>query len=142
MMWPFNRRSKPVPVMPEVRKSFLERWIGTMETSSKQLLWFLMLHACFWIDLSYLLAWCGREQIAEALSTTVCTTILGAIIAYLTTSTVQNISKYNPKFGGSPAPVPSTNYEEPMDPDEDVVLVEPDNGTTDEPSDNEEEVVG
>ena len=137
MMWPFKRRRKTIPVIPERRPTLKEHW--NQLTTSKKLVWFLIINAVVWIYCSYLLAWFGREQIAESLSTTVCSTILGAMITYLTTSTIQNISKYNPKVGGTPIDC-STNYEEPLDLGDDPVNTEgPDAEFTDEP---EEEVVG
>ena len=139
MMSIFKRKPKTVPVIPEEKLSFFQHWVTKLESTSKQLMWFITFNAIIWVYLSYLLAWFGKEQIAESLSTTVCSTILGAMITYLTTSTIQNISKYNPKVGGTPIDC-STNYEEPLDLGDDPVNTEgPDAEFTDE---LEEEVVG
>lgn len=129
------RRS--VPVDPTTRETFRDRLAKTFDSTGKQLMWFLTINACIWIYLSYGLAWSGREQIAEALSSTVCSTILGAVITYLCTSTVSNVSKYNPKFGGTPV---GAKIEE-IVPDEGEVEVNFD-GPDDSGETNTEEVVG
>lgn len=43
----------------------------------------------------------GKDQIAESLSSNVCTVIIGQIIAYFLTKTVENVFKNN-NFGGPP----------------------------------------
>ena len=101
----FRRKKKlpkTVPVVADDHPSFLERWLKTTSSTAKQLMWFLTVNAVIWIYMSYLLAWFGKDQIAESLSTNVCTVILGGMIGYLTSSTIQNLSKYNPKLGGIP----------------------------------------
>ena len=55
-----------------VKKTFTKKWVS-------RLLWF----GCIWISLSYVLAFLGREQIAESLSTTVATVIIATILGYL-----------------------------------------------------------
>jgi len=132
----FRRRRKTIPVIPEKRPTFKERW--NQLTTSKKLVWFLIINAVVWIYCSYLLAWFGREQIAESLSSNVCTVIIGGILGYLGTSTLENVSKYNPKFGGSPK-LHGTNYEEPLDIGEEP---EPEEPVTPETEENQEEVLG
>ena len=95
-------RRKNVPVDGRIDDGFGEKLKKTIESTSKQVVWILVLNGILWVWASYVLAACGKEQIAESLSTTVCTTILGTVISYHLTSTISNISKYNPKFGGSP----------------------------------------
>ena len=115
-MFFFKRKARVVPVMPEQKPTLLSIWRNS--TTTKRLVWVLMLHSCMWLDCSYLLAWTGHEQIAESLSSNVCSVIIGGIIGYMFTSTTENISKYNPKFGGTPMS-DSTNYTEPIaEPDE------------------------
>ena len=127
---------RSVPVDPTTKETFRDRLSKTVDSTGKQLMWLLTINACIWIYMSYGLAWSGREQIAEALSSTICTTILGTVIAYLSTSTVSNISKYNPKFGGTPAGVKI----EDVIPDEPEVEVNFDG--PDDPGETNEEVVG
>ena len=69
-------------------------------TNSQKLIWVYTINGAIWVYMSYLLAWTGRENIAEALSQTVCTVILGQIGFYLVTKTVENIFRYNDNIGG------------------------------------------
>ena len=48
--------------------------------------------------LSYVLAWFGKEQIAEQLSSTIATVIIGVTIPYFITKTVENVSKYGSRL--------------------------------------------
>ena len=50
---------------------------------------------------SYVLAWFDKIEIAETLSSTVADVIVGTIIAYLCTKTVENISKYGSRLNGT-----------------------------------------
>ena len=51
--------------------TFTKRWFGI-----------ILKHSIVWVYLSYILAFMGKEQIAETLSITAVTTILGAFITY------------------------------------------------------------
>lgn len=55
-----------------LKRTFTKKWVD-------RLLWF----GCIWISLSYVLAFLGREQIAESLSETVATVIIATILGYL-----------------------------------------------------------
>ncbi len=44
--------------------------------------------------LSYVLAWFGKTDIAEELSKTIVTAVIGVVIPYLITKTIANVSKY------------------------------------------------
>jgi len=68
-------------------------------TTSKALIWIFAINAIIWIYFSYILAFLGKENIAEALSSNVCQVIIGQIAFYLITKTVENVFKYN-NFGG------------------------------------------
>lgn len=91
--------------LEEKDKSFGNLFKKSFSSTSKQIIWMLVVNGILWVWASYILAAFGKEQIAESLSTTVCTTILGATITYLCTATVQNISQYNPLVGGTPTSV-------------------------------------
>jgi len=52
--------------------TFTKRWVRN-----------LLIMGCLWISASYILAYCGRDQIAESLSTTVATVIIATILGYL-----------------------------------------------------------
>jgi len=56
-------------------KTFTKVWVN-------RLLWF----SCIWITFSYILAAMGMVTIAESLSQTACTTIIGVMIGYLAKS--------------------------------------------------------
>lgn len=64
--------------MPKKRKknnftqTFTKVWVN-------RLLWF----ACIWITFSYVLAAIGMVTIAESLSSTACTTIIGVAVSYM-----------------------------------------------------------
>lgn len=63
------------------------------DTYSKRITTFLLVNAVLWIWASYYLAWKDHAQIAQQLSQTACTTILGTIISNAVKSTVENVSK-------------------------------------------------
>ena len=52
-------------------------------------------NGCAWVWCSYLLAYLGREQIAEQLSGKAVTEIIAVILAYAIKSLVENLSKHN-----------------------------------------------
>lgn len=54
-----------------------------------------MANGTVWIYLSYGLAFLGREEIAETLSKTVVTEILGVFAAYAVKALLENLSKNN-----------------------------------------------
>lgn len=63
---------------------------------------------------SYFLAWFDKPEIAEALSKTVTTSIVGVVIPYLITKTVENVSKYGSRLNNTAKEqeVDTLNYEE------------------------------
>lgn len=69
-------------------------------STSKKIIWLLTINGILWIWCTYLLAWFDKVQIAETLSSNICTVVLGQTLGYLITSCVTNIFRYNPKFGG------------------------------------------
>ena len=48
-----------------------------------------------WVWCSYILAWMGKEQIAESLSQVALTEIIGVVLVYAIKSGVENLSKNN-----------------------------------------------
>ncbi len=64
-------------------------------STTKLLVWFFSLNSAAWIWCSYILAFLDKTQIAESLSNTVCTIVIGQMVGYLLTKTVENIFKYN-----------------------------------------------
>lgn len=73
------------------RKGAGEKQIETM----KAVLWFGMVNGCGWVWCSYLLAYLGREQIAESLSGKAVTEIISLVIAYAAKALVEQLSKNN-----------------------------------------------
>ena len=74
----------------------------TKETT-KRITWACIVNGLAWVWCSYVLAFIGREQIAETLSQVALTEIVGVMFAYCAKSTFENLSKNNkwPDKGGS-----------------------------------------
>jgi len=64
-------------------------------TFSKWIVRVLILNAIAWIWASYILAYCGRGEIAETLSKTVCVEIVAVAFVYYLKAGVENLSKNN-----------------------------------------------
>ncbi len=62
---------------------------------SKRIVWLLLLNSIVWIYLSYILAYLGRVEIAETLSTTIVVQILGVMAIYSIKALLENMSKNN-----------------------------------------------
>ena len=67
----------------------------TLQSTSKQLIWLFSINGILWIWCSYALAFMDKMQIAESLSSNVCTVVLGQMGMYLITKTLENCFKYN-----------------------------------------------
>ena len=95
--WRNRKKGKyeETPLTEKEMSQFKMRLYRTLATTSKQLIWFYAINGVAWIWCSYILAFLGKEQIAEALSSTVCEVIVGTSITYLVTSTVESVFKYN-----------------------------------------------
>lgn len=65
-----------------------------METG-KKVVWVCLINGIAWVWCSYLLAYLGREQIAESLSQVAITEIIGVVLVYCIKSLVENLSKNN-----------------------------------------------
>jgi hypothetical protein len=63
--------------------------------SMKRYVWACLINGFAWVWCSYLLAYLGREQIAESLSQVAITQIIGVILVYGVKSMVENLSKNN-----------------------------------------------
>lgn len=90
---------------------FQMRLYKTLATTSKQLIWLFAINGVIWIWCSYVLAFLGKDQIAESLSSTVCQVIIGTVGAYLVTSTIENVFKFN-TFGGR---IPTISADDELD---------------------------
>ncbi len=63
------------------------------ETYTKRITTFIIVNAVMWVWCSYILAWFGRYEIAQSLSITAVTSILGVVATNGIKSTAENISK-------------------------------------------------
>lgn len=63
--------------------------------TAKLALWTCLLMGFAWVWCSYILAFLGKDQIAESLSQVAVTEIIGVVLAYCIKSTVENLSKNN-----------------------------------------------
>lgn len=84
--------------------AYMRKQKRNLMSTSKKIIWILTINGILWIWCSYILAYLGKEQIAESLSSNVCTVIIGQTLAYLITKTVENIFKYN-DIGGKSNPI-------------------------------------
>lgn len=65
------------------------------KTTTKRLVWLCVVNGICWVWCSYLLAYLGRTAIAETLSRTAITEIIGVVLVYCAKSLFENISKNN-----------------------------------------------
>ena len=79
--------------------------IKTQKKAEKQLTFtkiaigFVLINSELQIWASYVLAFLGRDAIAEALSQQIVITIIGTMVGYFVKSLVENLSKYTTLFG-------------------------------------------
>jgi hypothetical protein len=64
-----------------------------LDSFTKIAVMLILINACGWVWCSYILAYLGRFEIAESLSQTAVTAILGAFISYAVKSAVENVKK-------------------------------------------------
>lgn len=63
--------------------------------TSKRVVWACLINGFAWVWCSYLLAYLGREQIAESLSQIAITEIVGVVLVYCAKSLFENLSRHN-----------------------------------------------
>lgn len=63
--------------------------------TSKRIVWVCLFNGFAWVWCSYVLAYLGREQIAETLSQVAITEIIGVVLVYCLKSLFENLSKNN-----------------------------------------------
>lgn len=73
------------------QKKTTKSWLGSY---TKLIVMVIIINAIAWVWCSYLLAYLGRYEIAESLSQTAISTILGTIISYCAKSLVENVNKH------------------------------------------------
>lgn len=89
-----------VPSEPPIQKPE-KKW-----TTMKLIVLVCLLNGFAWVWCSYILAWMGKEQIAESLSQVALTEIIGVVLVYAVKSVFENLSKNNswPDKPGSDPP--------------------------------------
>lgn len=120
-----NIKAKEAPIQidepdPEMENAYQEESSGGMveepapipsesgkkkATTMKVIVWVCLLNGLAWVWCSYILAWMGREQIAESLSQVALTEIIGVVLVYAIKAAVENLSKNNSwpdKHGSDP----------------------------------------
>lgn len=110
-----NIKAKEAPIQidepdPEMENVYQEESTGGMveepapspsesgkkkATTMKVIVWVCLLNGLAWVWCSYILAWMGREQIAESLSQVALTEIIGVVLVYSIKAAVENLSKNN-----------------------------------------------
>lgn len=75
-----------------------KRW-NAFNTYSKAILTFVLVNSELQIWASYLLAYLGKDAIAESLSEQVVIVIIGGLIPYFAKSLIENLSKRTTLFG-------------------------------------------
>ncbi|MBQ2767759.1 MAG: hypothetical protein IJF49_06755 [Clostridia bacterium] len=83
-----NKRNSTRKITNKVNK---KSWL---DSYTKLIVLVILINAIAWVWCSYGLAYLGRYEIAESLSQTAITTILGTVIAYCTKSTVENVNRH------------------------------------------------
>jgi hypothetical protein len=63
--------------------------------TTKKLVWLCLGNGVAWVWCSYLLAYMGRSEIAEGLSKSAVTEIIGVVLVYAVKSLAENLSKNN-----------------------------------------------
>ena len=81
----------------------------------KKLLNFIIFNSIGMMWCSYVLAWHGKETIAESLSNTVASSIVAVVIPYLITKTIENVSKYGSRLNRTTKDYDSVNNKETED---------------------------
>lgn len=71
------------------------------ESYAKIAINFILINSVLMMWCSYILAWFDKVSIAETLSSTVADVIIGTIIAYLCSKTIENVSKYGSRLNGT-----------------------------------------
>lgn len=65
------------------------------QTNTEKIVWSCLRHGFLWVDCSFILAFLEKNDIAEELSTTAVTAIIGVVLIYALKEGVANLSKNN-----------------------------------------------
>ena len=92
------KKTKGQKKLEETVKQENKRW-NAFNTYTKAILTFVLINSELQIWASYVLAYLGREAIAESLSEQVVIVIIGGLIPYFAKSLIENLSKRTTLFG-------------------------------------------
>lgn len=82
----------------EIKQLWKKRQEKKVQEYHKKLLNFIIFNSIGMMWCSYVLAWFGKETIAESLSNTVASSIVAVVIPYLITKVIENVSKYGSRL--------------------------------------------
>ena len=124
------RKKVEKSIRKEERKRFRqELLLSNMISTTKLIMWVLIINGILWIWCSYILAFMDKPQIAEALSSNVCTVIIGQIVSYFISKTIENVFKFN-NIGGPATATPISA--QPITTNKEETINEPADNTSDE----------
>ncbi|WP_300855993.1 hypothetical protein [uncultured Clostridium sp.] len=96
---------EPIEVYEEVQEGDVEEAPPSLPSSPKKkdkwitfmkvIVLFCLCNGIAWVWCSYILAWQGKEQIAESLSQVALTEIIAVVVVYAAKSVFENLSKNN-----------------------------------------------
>lgn len=92
------KKTKRQKKLEETVKQKNKRW-NAFNTYTKAILTFVLINSELQIWASYLLAYLGKDAIAESLSEQVVIVIIGGLIPYFAKSLIENLSKRTTLFG-------------------------------------------
>lgn len=93
-----NQKSQKVSFFGRIKNFFKAVAERRENEYSKRLLNLIVINSILMMWGTYILAWFGRVEIAEALSKTIATSIIAVVIGYLAKSVIENISKHTDTF--------------------------------------------
>lgn len=82
----------------KIKQLWKKRQEKKVQEYHKKLLNFIITNSIGMMWCSYVLAWFGKETIAESLSNTVASSIVAVVIPYLITKVIENVSKYGSRL--------------------------------------------
>jgi hypothetical protein len=65
------------------------------KSTTKRLVWFVLINSAAWVWCSYILAWFDKVNVVEAVSKLVITEIIAVILIYGLKSLFENLSQHN-----------------------------------------------
>jgi hypothetical protein len=65
------------------------------KTTTKRLVWFVLMNSVAWVWYSYILAWFDKVNVVETVSKLVITEIIAVIFVYSVKSLFENLSQHN-----------------------------------------------